>query len=213
MSQFRVDMAKLEQANEAKDHFLAVLSHELRTPLTPVLLIAESLETNPLLNETIKEDIALIKRNITLEVRLIDDLLDVTKISKGKLELHMEEISVHEVLVYSLQLLEHDIVEKSLKTHQYKEASEDYIMGDPSRIQQILWNIIKVNFFLRNIDFFRMRLNLLQIMEKLRFVQKRAKMAKLWWKLQTLEKELSQSLCQEYLLRLSKKNRVGNLED
>lgn len=61
-----------EQANKAKDHFLAVLSHELRTPLTPALMLAESLEQNTNLPEDVRHDLELISKNIKLEVRLID---------------------------------------------------------------------------------------------------------------------------------------------
>src|SRR5690606_34381360 len=72
----------LRQANAAKDRFLAVLSHELRTPLSPVLTVASSLENDPAVPEALREDMELIRRNIELEVRLIDDLLDLTRVSR-----------------------------------------------------------------------------------------------------------------------------------
>ena len=78
-----------EAASRAKDQFLAALSHELRTPLTPVLLTATALENEGLLPEAFRPQIALIRRNVELEARLIDDLLDLTRISRGKLQLHL----------------------------------------------------------------------------------------------------------------------------
>jgi signal transduction histidine kinase len=68
----RESAERAEQANKAKDHFLAVLSHELRTPLTPALMLAESLEQNTKLPSDVRRDLELISKNIKLEVRLID---------------------------------------------------------------------------------------------------------------------------------------------
>src|SRR5947209_16117913 len=74
-------------ANAAKDQFLAVLSHELRTPLTPVLTTVQELETDPRLPAEMQSAVQMIRRNVELEARLIDDLLDLTRIAKGKLQL------------------------------------------------------------------------------------------------------------------------------
>jgi CheY-like chemotaxis protein len=76
-----------EAANQAKDRFLAALSHELRTPLTPVLAVLARLERESGLAGPLREDLDRIKRNVELEARLIDDLLDLTRIARGKLEL------------------------------------------------------------------------------------------------------------------------------
>ena len=70
----RESAERSEQANRAKDHFLAVLSHELRTPLTPALMLAESLENNEALPDTVRRDLEMITHNIKLEVRLIDGI-------------------------------------------------------------------------------------------------------------------------------------------
>src|SRR5437016_3484011 len=82
-----------ERANRAKDQFLSVLSHELRTPLTPVLGAISLIEHNPLISpEDLREQMMMIRRNIETEARLVDDLLDLTRIARGKMQLHFEVI-------------------------------------------------------------------------------------------------------------------------
>src|SRR5437764_2438454 len=87
--------AVVETANRTKDHFLAMLSHELRTPLTPVVSAVESLETQPAQTEDTRASLAMIRRNIELETQLIDDLLDFTRIARGKMELRFARVDVH----------------------------------------------------------------------------------------------------------------------
>src|SRR6185436_17196875 len=87
--------AEAERASEAKSEFLAVLSHELRTPLTPVLLTTSLMESHPDLPPDLREDVASIRRNVELESRLISDLLDLTRISHGKLQLDDREVDLH----------------------------------------------------------------------------------------------------------------------
>src|ERR1043166_5580690 len=96
-------------ANAAKDQFLALLSHELRNPLTPVLAMVSELEaTMPESRETGRA-LEVIRRNVELEARLIDDLLDVTRIAKGKLQLTFEIVSVHEILQRAYEICAEDI--------------------------------------------------------------------------------------------------------
>jgi K+-sensing histidine kinase KdpD len=85
--ELRQHAAELATANAAKDEFLAVLSHELRTPLTPVLLTVSLMESHPSLPADLRADVETIRRNVELESRLISDLLDLTRIAKGKLQL------------------------------------------------------------------------------------------------------------------------------
>jgi len=96
-AQLRAEISEREQAEEAlrgtveelasalkaKDEFLAMLSHELRTPLTPVLMTAASLEIETALPSEVRDQLGMMRRNIELEARLIDDLLDLTRISNG----------------------------------------------------------------------------------------------------------------------------------
>src|SRR5207248_11216380 len=84
-------------ANAAKDQFLALLSHELRNPLSPVIAMVGELEANIPDSRPVREALEVIRRNVELEARLIDDLLDVTRIAKGKLQLSFETTCVHEI--------------------------------------------------------------------------------------------------------------------
>ena len=87
-----------EAANAAKDRFLAVLSHELRTPLTPVLMTISALEHDPQLSAEVREDLGMMRRNIELETKLIDDLLDITRVTSGKLPLEIAPVDLNEAV-------------------------------------------------------------------------------------------------------------------
>lgn len=133
-----------EQANRAKDHFLAALSHELRTPLTPVLLVAESLEGANHLPPEVLADLQTIRRNVTLETRLIDDLLDLNRVASGKLSLRHEPVNVHEVLRYATEVVSRSFVRaRKLKLHLELSADNPWVLGDAVRLQQVFWNLIR----------------------------------------------------------------------
>jgi PAS domain S-box-containing protein len=132
-----------EHANMAKDQFLAVLSHELRTPLTPVLAIVQMLEEDPTVTAETKSWIETIGRNVQLEARLIDDLLDLTRIANGKLELHLEPIDVNKVIQETIKICEDDIRSKKLKISLDLTKSPANVLADSARLQQVLWNLLK----------------------------------------------------------------------
>lgn len=132
-----------ESANRAKDRFLATLSHELRTPLTPALMIAGAGERSLHLPPEVREDFATIRSNIDLEARIIDDLLDVTRITQNKLQIKLQLCDAHSLLRSSETILHNDIKGKQLiVTHELK-AAEFGIHGDPVRLQQVFWNVLK----------------------------------------------------------------------
>ena len=131
-----------EQANNIKDKFLAVLSHELRTPLTPALLLAEQIQDDSSLPIYIKDDLSIIIRQIRLQVQLIDDLLDITKIRQGKLQLQMIYLDANRLLDQTFKLFSYNVNEKSLKFSLQLEAKKNIILGDSTRLQQIFWNLI-----------------------------------------------------------------------
>jgi CheY-like chemotaxis protein len=131
-----------ENANQAKDRFLAVLSHELRTPLTPVLALTSVLCNDPQLPPPVREDMQTIRRNIELEARIIDDLLDLTRISRGKIELHMEALDTHKAIHAALEMCRPEIESKGLEVSLALRARQRYVWADPARMQQIVANLL-----------------------------------------------------------------------
>jgi PAS domain S-box-containing protein len=132
-----------EEANRAKDRFLAMLSHELRTPLTPVLMTIAALRREPNLSDDIRRDLEVLQRNVELEALLIDDLLDLTRIAHGKLELHNDAVDVHGAIEHALSISAGDITAKHIQVVQRLQAREHHCWGDPARLQQVFWNLIK----------------------------------------------------------------------
>src|SRR6266487_3730074 len=130
-------------ANAAKDQFLALLSHELRNPLSPVIAMVGELEANIPDSRPVREALEVIRRNVELEARLIDDLLDVTRIAKGKLQLSFEIICVHEILQRAYEICREDIAAKDLQVEFRLRAAHAHVEGDPARLQQVFWNLIK----------------------------------------------------------------------
>ena len=135
--------AEAEAANHAKDRFLAILSHELRTPLTPVVMALHALERNVELPDSVRSTIELIRRNVKAELTLIDDLLDVTRISSGKLEMANEETDMHEVVRAAAGVCETDFSAKRQRLGLSLRARAHVVPGDASRLQQVVWNVLK----------------------------------------------------------------------
>lgn len=135
--------ADAERANLAKDSFLAMLSHELRTPLTPVLTSVLALEQEQDLPPETRASLQMIRRNVELEARLIDDLLDLTRISKGKVQLNLEEVDAHLLLQSALEICQTEIDHKNLSLETDLAAERVCLEADPARLQQIFWNLIK----------------------------------------------------------------------
>lgn len=128
-------------ANDAKDRFLAMLSHELRTPLTPALFAASRLLEEDL-SDRLKRMAALIKRNIEMEARLINDLLDVTRIGRGRLELKLAIIDLHALAREATDTCRAQIREKNLEVHLDFQAASYYVQGDRSRLHQVVCNLL-----------------------------------------------------------------------
>ena len=134
---------ELIDANAAKDQFLALLSHELRNPLSPVIAMVGELEATIPDSPRVREALEVIRRNVELEARLIDDLLDITRIAKGKLQLSFETICVHQILHRAYEICREDIAAKDLKVEFRLRAADAHVEGDPARLQQVFWNLIK----------------------------------------------------------------------
>jgi PAS domain S-box-containing protein len=134
---------ELKSASAAKDQFLAVLSHELRNPLQPALMTAASLERDEALPTDLRSDLGLIRRNLELEVRLIDDLLDLNRIAFKKLQLTKRVVDVHAKLLNSLDICRSDAEAKRIDFLTDIGALHAHAYADGGRLQQVFWNVIK----------------------------------------------------------------------
>ncbi len=132
-----------EAANRSKDQFLAVLSHELRNPLAPMLSMVNALQNQPLDIQETREALSVISRNVELEARLIDDLLDITRISKGKMPLDLEPVDGHTVMRHAIEIAQSEINAKELRLIIDLTAQEHFVSADPVRLQQVFWNLLK----------------------------------------------------------------------
>ncbi len=139
----RAEAHELERANEAKDRFLAILSHELRTPLQPVISAASALLRDPRLPADLLEDVRTIQRNVQLEARLIDDLLDLTAVANGKLRLDRQRVNIDSVIARAVDICEPDVMGKRQRLSVKLSATRKWVHADPGRLQQVLWNLIK----------------------------------------------------------------------
>jgi signal transduction histidine kinase len=140
-----VEAAKIaaEKANRAKDDFLAALSHELRTPLTPALAAATYLaENGKKFPPEFAQDVEIIKRNVRLQARLIDDLLDLTRVTRGRLDLQLEDVDAHVLVRDAIEIANSSIAAKKVTVSTHLNAEEHYIQADSIRIHQVFWNLI-----------------------------------------------------------------------
>ncbi len=136
--------ASAVQANRAKDHFLAVLSHELRTPLTPVLMGVSLLQSRRDLPGNAHETLEMVRHNVEMEARLIDDLLDMTRIVRGKVELQKQRIELCRIIGHAVDACRSDIEGRGLEFGVDLGPSAPYwLEADPGRMQQVFWNLLK----------------------------------------------------------------------
>ena len=141
--EFEAEKIAAQKASKAKDDFLAALSHELRTPLTPALAAATYLQDNAeKFPPEFAEDIEIIKRNVQLQARLIDDLLDLTRIARGMLHLELEDCDAHKIIKNALEMAHSAIAAKQLNISTGLEAKQYHILADCIRLQQVFWNLI-----------------------------------------------------------------------
>jgi PAS domain S-box-containing protein len=130
-------------ANRAKDDFLAALSHELRTPLNPVLLLASDGVRNVDFAPQARMDFDTIRKNIELEARLIDDMLDLTRITRGKLTLDAKPVDIHVALHDATGTVRADVDSKKIELDLKLNVKRPIVCGDAVRLRQIFWNVLK----------------------------------------------------------------------
>src|SRR5207244_6996037 len=127
----------------AKARVLATLSHELRTPLTPILIWAGGMAKDPSLTPEVSEGLQMVCRNVELEARLIDDLLDLTRITRGKLQLNLRKSDAHDLLEHAMEIVRNDITSRQLNLSVELNADNHHVLADSSRLQQVFWNVLK----------------------------------------------------------------------
>ncbi|MEO7413858.1 MAG: ATP-binding protein [Opitutaceae bacterium] len=128
-----------ENANQAKSEFLATLSHEIRTPLNPVVLTLDYLEAHPEFPAKLRGELASIRRHVDLEIQLISDLLDITRIESGKLQLNLRDVDLHEVMqavVVMCRRTDGPEIQLELGTESH------FVRADPVRLHQVVWNLL-----------------------------------------------------------------------
>ena len=132
-----------ETANKAKDQFLAMLSHELRTPLTPVLATLNLWEASEEIPPALRADVGMLRRSVELEARIIDDLLDLTRIARGLLSFSPENTDVHSLIEFLVGLSQSEVQNKVLKLALKLDAPRHHVHTDAARLQQVLWNVLR----------------------------------------------------------------------
>ena len=142
-ARLRTALQEAEAANQSKDHFLAVLSHELRTPLMPITMALAILDRHPDVSKAVREAHEMIRRNVDLEARFIDDLLDVTRVARGKMEIVRADMDLHEAVRRAVEVSTPDIEAKGQRLTVTMESPECWLSGDLARLQQVFWNLLK----------------------------------------------------------------------
>jgi len=126
----------------AKDRFLAMLSHELRAPITSALLgIAELLEDERLVEA--HPTLTMVRRNIDLQSRLLEELTDFTMVGQHKVRLRLEPVDVHEHIQFVLEICRSEIAAANVEVLCYLRAKESRVLADSVRLQQVMWNLVK----------------------------------------------------------------------
>jgi len=138
----RAARTALERTSRMKDEFLAVVSHELRSPLNPILGWARLLQTRKLGEAKVTEALQTIERNARLQAELIEDLLDVSRILRGKLNLNIAAVDLTTTIQAAIETIRLSAEAKSIQLEIRSESLPGQVAGDPSRLQQIVWNLL-----------------------------------------------------------------------
>ena len=131
------------EASTAKDKFIAILSHELRTPLTPILAASSLMVARKSTPPDIAAVFEMIQRNIVMETRLIDDLLDVTRIVRGQMLVQLQPTDLHQVAREATEILGEELTRKSQSIHVELNAERHWAAADPIRMRQVFLNLLR----------------------------------------------------------------------
>jgi len=138
----QVARQEAERANQMKDEFLAILSHELRTPLNAILGWSRLLRSKTFDRDTIEKALETIERNAKSQAQLIEDILDVSRILRGKLNLNKHPIRLESAIKLAIDSLQPLTEEKSIVIELTCSPNVGEVIGDPDRLQQIVWNLL-----------------------------------------------------------------------
>ncbi|MEM8831205.1 MAG: ATP-binding protein, partial [Cyanobacteria bacterium P01_G01_bin.19] len=146
IKQAEAERAKLleesQAANRAKDQFLAILSHELRTPLNPIVGWSQLLQTGTLSEAQMKKGADIIQRNAMLQSQLIEDILDISRIIRGKIELQAAPIKLSNIISNAIDTIKLSAQAKSIQINTDFSNHKDLVWGDSTRLQQVIWNLL-----------------------------------------------------------------------
>jgi PAS domain S-box-containing protein len=131
-----------EAANRVKDEFLAILSHELRSPLNPILGWSKMLTSYKLNENKRNEALGVIERNAKLQAQLIEDLLDISHILRGKLHLNVASVDLQSIILAALETIRLAAEVKRIQLHTVFAQNVGLVLGDSTRLQQIFWNLL-----------------------------------------------------------------------
>jgi two-component system, chemotaxis family, CheB/CheR fusion protein len=134
---------KAGAANAARDRFLGMLSHELCAPLNPVLTWADKTVEQPDLRPDVQQGLKMVRGNVELEIRLIEDMLDLTRIARGKIKLRLRRADAHELLQSAMEIVRSNIEDRHLKLSVALLASHYELVADPPRLEQVFWNVFR----------------------------------------------------------------------
>ncbi|MGF1633244.1 MAG: response regulator [Phycisphaerae bacterium] len=141
--QHRRELEESLKARKERDTFLAMLSHELRTPLSPAILTVDNLCRRGDLPPDLLEQMELVRRNLDVEVRLIDDLLDINRFAAGKIVLRKKPLDVHKLMQEVFEICRSPLQQKQIEIVWDLDAAEHWVEADGTRIQQVLWNLVR----------------------------------------------------------------------
>jgi PAS domain S-box-containing protein len=130
------------EANRIKDQFLATLSHELRTPLNAIIGWAEMLLAGNLNDQEAALGLRTIERNARAQIQLVDDLLDVGRITSGKMRLHIQAVDLVDIAKSAMDIVRPSATAKKIKLTGEWKRPELFVQGDPDRLQQVAWNLL-----------------------------------------------------------------------
>src|SRR4030095_12097018 len=127
----------------AKNRFLGLLSEKLRAPLAPVLNWAGKISEQSDLRPDVQQGLKMVRGNVELEMRLIEDLLDLTRIARGQLTLQLRNADAHELLQSALEIVRSEIEQRHLTPSVALTASRRELIADAPRLQQVFWNLVR----------------------------------------------------------------------